>query len=134
MRGSHLPHAKFSLQYIKFSLTYTMGIMFGIFSFAFWAFSTQKCEAVIFHKFESACMHARPLGYLDVPYLYRACAPCTCMHYVHAKYDITRFANKVNHTIMTSLVFAFHSCHIGVTSFVFVLHEYHGIMVHFTSV
>ena len=50
MRGSHLPHAKFSLQLGKFSLRYAMRIMFGMFLFAFGVFSTQKCEAVIFQS------------------------------------------------------------------------------------
>ena len=61
MRGSQLPHAKFSLQSIKFLLRYAMGIMIGMFLFAFQVFSTQKCEVDILLKFESACMHARPL-------------------------------------------------------------------------
>ena len=38
-----------------------MGIMFGMFSFAFWVFSTPKCEALIFTKFVLACMNARSL-------------------------------------------------------------------------
>ena len=65
MRGSHLSHAKFSLQSMKFSLRYAMKVMFGMFSFAFQVLSAQKCGAVTFPKFESACRHARPLRYLD---------------------------------------------------------------------
>ena len=107
------PHAKFSLQSIKFLLRYAMGIMFGMFSFAFWVFITQKCEVAIFPKFKSGCMHARPLGYLDTPYSFREHTPCMCIHIVHAKCNITRFANDVNHVIMMSLVFAFHSCQVG---------------------
>ena len=80
MRGSHLPHAKFSLQSVKFLLRYAMGIMFGMFWFVFWVFSTQKCEAVIFAKFGLACMHTRPLDYLGALVLHRAHAPCIHMH------------------------------------------------------
>ena len=108
MRGSHLPHAKFSLQSMKFSLRYAMGIMFGMFLFAFWVFITQKCEVVIFPKFNSACMHARPLIYLDAPYLFGAHAPCTHVHTAHARHDVKGFTNNVNHIIMMSVVFAFH--------------------------
>ena len=46
-------------------------------------FSTCKCEAVNFPKFELACVHARPLGYLDTPFLFRAHVPCMHMHNVH---------------------------------------------------
>ena len=67
-----------------------MGIMFGIFSFAFWVFSTQECEVVISTYFKSACMHALPLKYLDTPYLFRAHAPCTCACITHATHDVTR--------------------------------------------
>ena len=35
MRGSHLPHAKFSLQYLNFSLRHAIRNMFGMFLFAF---------------------------------------------------------------------------------------------------
>ena len=55
-----------------------------------WVFSIQKCEAVIFPKFESACMHARPLRYLDVLFLHRAHVPCMHTCDVHARCDITR--------------------------------------------
>ena len=65
--GSHLPHAKFSLQYLKFSLQYAMGKMFGMFSFAFWVFKALKCEAVNFLKFESAGIPLRPFEYLSMP-------------------------------------------------------------------
>ena len=74
MRGSCLPHAKFSLQLGKFLLRYAMRIMFGMFLFVFWVFSTQQCEAVMIAKFRSACMHTRPLNYLDVLILLRGCA------------------------------------------------------------
>ena len=70
---------------IKFLLRYTMGIMFGMFLFAFQVFITQKCEAVIFPKFKSACVHARPLGYLDVP-SHWACTLCRHVHGVCASY------------------------------------------------
>ena len=113
MRGSCLPHGRFSLQSMKFSLRYATVIMFGMCLFACWVFSTQKCKVVIFSKFKSAYMHARPLGYLDALFLHRAHAPCMCRHIVHARHDITRFAYDVHHVIMTSLAFAFHSCHIG---------------------
>ena len=90
-----------------------MGIMFGMFLFAFWVFSTQNCEAVIFTQFKLACMHARPLEYLDMLFLHRACVPCTCVCIAHARCDVTRFAYNASHIIMTSSAFAFHSCHIG---------------------
>ena len=70
-----------------------MGNMFGMFLFAFWVFSTQKCEVVNFPKFELACMHAQPLGYLDTPYLFRAHVPCTHVHDAHTRCDVTRFVN-----------------------------------------
>ena len=59
-----------------------MGNMFGMFSFAFWVFSTQKCEAVIgvVPKFESACIPVRPLEYLVCHfYLEHACHACMCV-------------------------------------------------------
>ena len=112
MRGFHLPYSKFSLQYLKFSSIYAMGNMLGMFSFVFWVFSTQKCEAVYFPRFESACMHARSLGYLGAPYLIRAHASCMCVCNVHARCDITRFTKKANHVIMMSSAFAFHLCHV----------------------
>ena len=113
MRGSCLPHAKFSLESVILIKKYTMGIMFGMFLFAFRVFNTKKCEAVIFTKFELACMYTRPLEYLDTIFLHRACAPCMLMHIVHPKHDVTRFTYNVNHVIMTSLSFAFHLCHVG---------------------
>ena len=113
MRGSHLPHAKFSLQYLKFSLRYTMRNMFGMFSFVFWVFSTQKCEEIIFPKFKLACVPTRPLRYLGMPFLIIAHAPCMHVHNAHAQHDITRFTDDVNHITMMSWVFVFHSCHIG---------------------
>ena len=84
MRGSRLPHAQFSLQYLKFSLRYTMGNMFGMFSFAFWVIRTLKCEAVNFIKFESAGVPVRPFEYLDAPILIIARAPCIHACDVHA--------------------------------------------------
>ena len=39
--------------------------MFGMFSFAFWVVSTQKCEAVNFLKFESAGIPVRLFEYLS---------------------------------------------------------------------
>ena len=89
-----------------------MGIMFGM--FLFWVFSTSECEAVIFAKFELACVHPRPLDYLDdALVLHRPHEPCMCTGIAHARHEITRFAYNVNHIIMMSLAFVFHSCHIG---------------------
>ena len=90
-RGSCLPHAKFSLKYLKFSLRYTMGNMFGMFSFAFWVIRTLKCEAVNFLKFESAGIPIRLFKYLDAPILIIAHTPCMHTCDVHAYHDITRF-------------------------------------------
>ena len=87
-----------------------MRIMFGMFLFALWVFSTQKCEAVMFVIFGSACVHARPLNYLDVPVLLRARAPCPCACIMHAQHNVTRVHINVNHVIMMSLAFTFHSC------------------------
>ena len=83
MTGSHSPHAKCSLQSIKFLLRYGMGIMLGLISFALWAFSTKHMKW-FFPKFESASMHTRPHGYLDLPHIYlehvcHAYACATCM-------------------------------------------------------
>ena len=86
--------------------------MFGMFSFAFWVFSTQKCEAVKFPKFKSACVNAMPLKYLGMPFLIVAHAPCMHVDDVHAHHDITRFTYDANHITMTSPVFTFHSCHV----------------------
>ena len=113
MRGSRLPHAQFSLQYLKFSLRYTMRNMSGMFSFAFWVIRTLKCEAVIFPKFESAGVTVRPFEYLDTPILIIAHVPCTHARDAHAQRDVTRFASCENHVTMMSPVFSFHSCHIG---------------------
>ena len=113
MRGSCLSHAIFSLQSIKFSLRSAMEIMFGMFLFEFWVFSNQKYELANFPKFELACMHASPLGDLDMPYLYRAHVPCMRACDPHARCDITRFTNKANHIILTSSVLAFHLCYVG---------------------
>ena len=74
--GSHLPHAQFSLQYLKFSLKYTMENVFGMFSFAFWVIKALKYETVNFLKFESAGVPVRPIEYLDMPILVIAHAPC----------------------------------------------------------
>ena len=110
--GSHLPHAQFSLKYLKFSLRYTNGNMFGMFSFAFWVIMALKCEVVNFVKFKSAGIPVRPFKYLDTPILIIACVPCTCVCDAHAHCDVTRFAYDVNHITMTSPAFTFHSCHI----------------------
>ena len=112
MRGSRLPHAKFSLQYLKFSLKYTMENMTGMFSFAFWVIRALKCEAVNFPKFESAGVPVRLFKYLDAPILTIAYASCSCMHDTHAQRDVTRFTYDVNHVTMTSPVFVFRSCHV----------------------
>ena len=112
MRGSCLPHAQFSLQYLKFSLRYTMGNMFGMFSFEFWVIRTLKCEAVNFIKFKSAGIPIRLFEYIDVPILIIAHVPCTRAHDAHAQRDITRFAYDANCITMTSPEFAFHSCHV----------------------
>ena len=90
-----------------------MGNMSGMFSFAFWVIRALKCEVVIFPKFQSAGVPVRPFGYLDTPILIIACAPCSRVCDEHAQRDITRFASCVNHVTMTSPVFAFHSCHVG---------------------
>ena len=79
MRGSHLPHAQFSLQYLKFLLRYTMGNMSGMFSFAFWVIRALKCEEVNFIKVESAGIPVRLFKYLDAPILVIAHAPSTRM-------------------------------------------------------
>ena len=112
MRGSHLPHAKFSLQSIKFSLRYAMGIMIGMFLFASQVLIPENVKQ-IFSLSSLACVHARPLRYLDIPYLIRAHMPCTCTCDMHARHNITRLTNNANHVIMTSSAFTFHSCHIG---------------------
>ena len=78
MRGSRLPHAQFSLQYLKFSLRYTNGNMFGMFSFAFWVIMAFKCEVVNFPKFELAGVPIRMFEYLDAPILIIACAMHAC--------------------------------------------------------
>ena len=90
-----------------------MGNMSGMFLFAFWVIRYLKCEAVIFPKFQSAGMPARPFEYLDAPILIIAHAPCSRARDAHAQCDVTRFASCVNHVTMTSPVFAFHSCHVG---------------------
>ena len=112
MRGSHLPHAQFSLQYLKFSLRYTMGKMFGMFSFAFWVIRALKCEAVNFIEFELAGVPVRPFEYLDAPILIIACAPCMRACEAHAHHDVMRFAYDANHITMTSPAFTFHLCHV----------------------
>ena len=112
-RGSCLPHAKFSLQYLKFSLRYTMGNMFGMFLFAFWVIRALKCEVVDFLKFESAGIPIRLFEYLSMPILIIAFAPCMHRCNVHAHHDVTRFTYDVNHVTMMSPVFAFHPCHMG---------------------
>ena len=122
MRGSCLPHAQFSLQYLKFSLRYTMGNMFGMFLFAFWVIRALKCEAVNIPKFESAGVPVRLFKYLDAPILIIACVPCTHTCNAHAQHDLTRFAYDVNHVTMTSPAFVFHS---WVTSPAFAFHLCH---------
>ena len=112
MSGSCLPHAKFSLQYLKFSLRYTMGNMSGMFSFAVWVIRALKCVAVNFPKFESAGVPVRPFEYLDAPILIIAHAPCLRARNVHARHDVTRFAYDANHVTMTLPAFAFRSCHV----------------------
>ena len=75
MRGSHLPHSQFSLEYLKFSLRYTMRNMFGMLLFAFWVVSTQKCDVVNFLKSMSAGIPIRPFEYLSAPISLRAHSP-----------------------------------------------------------
>ena len=89
-----------------------MGNMFGMFPFAFWVISALKCEEVNFIKFKSPGIPIRLFEYLDVPILLIACAPCMCVHNMHAYCDVTRFAYDVNHVTMTSPAFTFHSCHL----------------------
>ena len=84
-----------------------------MFLFAFWVIRALKCEAVIFHKFESAGVPVRPFRYLDTPILIIAHVPCMRACDVHAQRDITRFAYDANHVTMASPAFAFHLCHIG---------------------
>ena len=112
-KGSHLPHAKFSFQYLKFSLRYTMMNMFGMFSIVFWPISTLKCDVVNFLKFKSGGIPLRPLEYLGTPISLRACMPCMHAHDMYAQCDITRFTNDTNHVTLMSPAFTFHSCHIG---------------------
>ena len=112
MSASRLLHAQFSLQYLKFSLRYTNGSMFGMFSFAFWVIRALKCGAVNFIKFESAGIPIRLFEYLDVPILIIAHVPCMCACNTHAHHDVTRFTYDANHITMMSPEFAFHSCHI----------------------
>ena len=100
MRGSRLPHAQFSLQYLKFSLRYTMGNMFGMFSFAFWVIRALKCEVVNFPKFKLAGIPIRLFEYLDVPILIIAHPPCMCVCDAHAQHDVTRFAYKRQHCLV----------------------------------
>ena len=75
MRGSHLPHPKSSLQSVKFSLSYAMRIMFCMFPLPFWYLVPENVKQFFFAKFGLACMHTRPLEYLDVPILLRPHAP-----------------------------------------------------------
>ena len=101
-----------SLQYLKFSLRYTMGNMFGMFLFAFWVIRALKCEVVNFIKFMSAGIPVMPFQYLEAPILIIAHARCICAHDAHAHHDVTRFAYDTNHVTMTSPAFAFHLCHV----------------------
>ena len=111
-RGSHFPHAQFSLKYLKFSLSYTMVNMFGISHLHFGYLRVLKCEAVNFVKFESVGIPIRLIEYLDVPILIIAHVPRICAHDAHAHGDVTRFAYDVNYITMTSPAFMFHSCHV----------------------
>ena len=86
--------------------------MFGMFLFAFWVISTQKCEAVNFLKFESAGVPIRLFEYLSVSILIIAHVHCTCSCDTHAHHDITRFTYDVNHVTMMSPAFVFHLCHV----------------------
>ena len=76
---------------------------------AFWVFGTQKCEVVIYAKFGSACVPARPLKHLDALVLHRAHVPCMCEDVMHARHDVTRFAYNVNHIIMMSYSHSIHA-------------------------
>ena len=90
-----------------------MRIMFDMFLFAFWVFSTQKHVVVIFTKFDLACVHARQFKHLEAPILVRAHAPCT-MHASHMPNMTSHgLAYNVNHIIMMSSAFTFHSCYVG---------------------
>ena len=85
--------------------------MFGMFLFAFWVISTQKCEVVNFLKFQSVDIPIRLFKYLGVPISLRA-HMCHA-HDVHAHHDVTRSAYDANHVTMMSPVFTFHLCHVG---------------------
>ena len=89
-----------------------MGNMFGMFSFAFWVIRALKCESVNFLKFKSSGIPVRLFKYLSAPILIIACTPCMHAHNVHAHHDVTRFAYDMDHVIMMSTVFTFHSCHV----------------------
>ena len=73
----------------------------------------ENVKQLFFLSLSWLCVHARPLRYLDMPYLFGVHVPCMCMHVAHARCDITRFAYNMNHIMMMSSVFMFHSCHIG---------------------
>ena len=90
-----------------------MGNMSGMFLFAFWVIRALKCEAVIFHKFESAGIPIRLFEYLDAPILIIAHVPCSCARDVHAQCDVTRFTSCANDITMTSPAFTFPSCDVG---------------------
>ena len=89
MRGSYLPHAQFSLQYLKFSLRYTNENMFGMLSFAFWVIRALKCEAVNFPKFKLAGITIRLFEYLDMPILIIAHVPWTHVRGQQADLHVT---------------------------------------------
>ena len=112
MRGSRLPHSQFSLQYLNFSLRYTMGNMFGMFLFAFWVIRALKCEVVNFVKFELAGVPVRPFEYLDATILIIAHTPCWHVHDAHTHHDVIWFTYDANHVTMMSPAFTFHSCHV----------------------
>ena len=95
-----------------------------MFLFAFWVISTQKCVVVNFLKFESAGIPIKPFEYLGMPILLIAHVPCMSAHDAHAHHDIKIFTYDVNHVTMTSPVFAFHSCHVGMR-----WHEIMGVHV-----
>ena len=66
---------QFSLQTTLFPLCYTMRSIIGMFSFAFWVISTQKCEAYLVVDSQHECMptnkynvaHQYYVGMLNMP-------------------------------------------------------------------
>ena len=102
MRGSHLPHPKFSLQYLKFSLRYTTANMSGMVSIAFWVIRALKCEVVNFLKFMLAGIPTRLFECLYTHILIIAHVPCMQACDTHAHHDVTRFTYDANHIAMMS--------------------------------